>query len=60
MELRLQPLEEAQLVEALRQAYPQASQETLTSVIWRSGGWLGQARELLEEGGWLPQTESFA
>ncbi len=60
VELRLQPLEESQLAEALRQAFPQASQEALASAIWRSGGWLGQAKELLQEGRWLPQTESFA
>ncbi len=60
MELRLQPLPESILVEALEKDFPQAGREALASAAWRSGGWLGQARELLQEGAWLPQTEGFA
>ena len=60
VELRLQPLPESILVEALEKDFPQAGREALASAAWRSGGWLGQARELLQEGAWLPQTEGFA
>ena len=47
VELRLQPLPESILVEALEKDFPQAGREALASAAWRSGGWLGQARELL-------------
>lgn len=60
-ELRLQPLSPEQLQQALCQAFPEASPEALTAAASRSGGWLGQAKALLESGGQLlPQSESFA
>ena len=40
--------------------FPQASEEDISSAMFRSGGFLGQAREILKEGGALPpQTQDF-
>ena len=40
--------------------FPKAQPEDIDAAIYRSGGFLGQARKLLEEGGDLPpQTEQF-
>lgn len=59
-ELKLQALPEKLLHRQLRMDFPQASEEDLTSAMARSGGFLGQAKEILAEGGaLLPQTESF-
>ena len=59
-ELKLLPLEEGMLKKQLRMDFPQAEEEDLSAAIFRSGGFLGQARELLESGDKLPpQTESF-
>ena len=45
----------------LRQDFPNASIEDIRGVIARSGGFLGQARKILEEGDAIsPQTEGFA
>src|SRR5699024_8631738 len=55
-----QPLPLPVVVEALRKAFPQAGAEDVAAAAQRSGGWLGQAMELLTEGGgWLPQTGDF-
>ena len=60
-ELKLQALPEAVLSEALRREYPQASGEDIAAAALRSGGFLGQARELLQSGESIPpQTEQFA
>lgn len=60
-ELKLQPLSRPLLVEKLRQAHPGAASDTIGGAAARSGGWLGQALELLEAGGgWLQQTMDFA
>lgn len=60
VELKLQPLDRATLLSALRREFPQAEAATLESVMTRSGGYLGQARALLLEGEQNSvQTESF-
>ncbi len=59
-ELKMQALPENILRAQLRQDFPQAGEEDLTAVISRSGGFLGQARQLLENGDSVPpQTEGF-
>ena len=59
--LSLQPLEESVLRHALEKEFPKASAEDISAAIFRSGGFLGQAKTLLETGAALPpQTQSFA
>ncbi len=59
-ELALTALPEALLRQTLQQKYPQADSDTLQSAISRSGGFLGQALVLMEEGSELPaQTTGF-
>ena len=59
-ELKMLPLSEEVLRRQLRQDRPEASEEDISAAMMRSGGFLGQARQLLEEGGNLPQqTEGF-
>lgn len=59
-ELKMLPLSEDVLRRQLRQDRPEASEEDISAAMMRSGGFLGQARQLLEEGGDLPQqTEAF-
>ena len=59
-ELKLQALDPELLGRSLRRDFPQAEQEDLEAAIARSGGFLGQARELLKSGDQLPpQTEGF-
>ena len=59
-ELALQALPEGILEKALRQEFPEAASEDIHGAAIRSGGFLGQARKLLEEGnGISPQTEGF-
>lgn len=59
-ELKMLPLSEDILRRQLRQDRPEASEEDISAAMMRSGGFLGQARQLLEEGGDLPQqTEAF-
>ena len=59
-ELRLLPLSQEILVGQLQQDFPQAQSQDIAAAIARSGGYLGQARELLASGGGAaPQTESF-
>lgn len=60
VELKLQPLERGVLLNRLRLDFPQAGGETLEAAWARSGGYLGVARQLLEEGDALsPQTQLF-
>lgn len=60
VELRLQPLTREEMLPRLRQDFPEASQDDLAAAMARSGGFLGQAREYLENGQSLPpQTEEF-
>jgi DNA polymerase-3 subunit delta' len=59
-ELALSALPEAILTRELAKDFPDASQEALTAAAVRSGGYLGQARILLEQGADLsPQTMQF-
>ena len=59
-ELKLNALPEPLLRNQLRKQFPQVSEEDLTSALDRSGGYLGQALEILREGDNIPpQTESF-
>ena len=59
-ELKLLPLPENILHPELRRLFPDASAEDIAAAMARSGGYLGQAKDLLESGeGLPPQTESF-
>jgi len=59
-ELALNALPETLLRQTLQQKYPQADSDALQSAISRSGGFLGQALVLMEEGSGLPaQTTGF-
>ena len=59
-ELALQALPENLLQQTLARDFPNASPEDIRGAAIRSGGWLGQARNLLEEGDAIPpQTEGF-
>ena len=59
-ELKLLPLQESVLRKVLKEEFPQADEESLAAAIGRSGGYLGQAKALLDEGAVSPQTEGFA
>lgn len=59
-ELRLQSLSQEEMQEALQKEFPQMEESLLQGAIARSGGYLGQAKALLQEGGGnAPQTERF-
>jgi len=59
-ELKLQALEEKVIRSRLRLDFPKATEEDIAAAIFRSGSFLGQARELLQSGDGLPpQTEQF-
>ena len=59
-ELALTALSESVLTRELSKEFPDATPEALTAAAVRSGGYLGQARTLLEQGAALPpQTEQF-
>jgi len=59
-ELALSALPQDILQAQLKQAYPQAGEEMLGAAVSRSGGFLGQALTILEEGSdLLPQTKDF-
>lgn len=59
-ELKLLPLDAGILISQLHRDFPQASPEDLNAAAARSGGNLGQAKELLRDGEALPpQTQSF-
>lgn len=58
--LRLQSLPEDVLRAALMREFPNATKEALDGAIWRSGGFLGQAKEFLAEGAaFSQQTKAF-
>ena len=59
-ELRLSPLPEAVLLNALRQRCPGRSESDYRSAMSDSGGWLGQALEALEQTGLTERTAKFA
>ena len=59
-ELSLTALPEPLLRQTLQQKFPQADEDALQAAIIRSGGFLGQALRLMEEGIALPaQTAAF-
>ena len=59
-ELKMQSLPVDVLRRQLRRDFPQAAEEDLSAAMARSGGFLGQARELLKGGGEIPpQTDAF-
>ena len=58
-ELALQGLDEKTLCAALTREFPENTPEDIHAAAVRSGGWLGQARALLEGETVAPQTESF-
>ena len=60
-ELALLPLDRKTMLSALAAEFPEANREDLEGAATRSGGYLGQARNLLREGEALnPQTKAFA
>ena len=59
-ELKMLPLSRDVLEKQLGEDFPQADAGAVSAAAARSGGFLGQARALLEEGGELPQqTRQF-
>ena len=59
-ELALHALPPELLRRELTRRFPQASEDSVSAAISRSGGFLGQAAAILEEGSTLPpQTEAF-
>jgi len=59
-ELKLLPLSEDTLRIQLRRDFPDAQEDDISAAIFRSGGFLGQAKELLgAESAASPQTEGF-
>ena len=59
-ELTMTALPEPVLKDALRQRFPQMGLDAIAAAVGRSGGFLGQAMEILEEGSDLPpQTTQF-
>lgn len=50
-ELRMQPLPQAVLRQALAKSYPEAAPEAIAAAAERGGGFLGQAERLLDEDG---------
>ena len=58
-ELALRALPEDVLVKALAREFPELPREDLQAAAVRSGGWLGQAKALLQEETDVPQTEDF-
>ena len=58
-ELRLQPLPEQILYRRLTADFPQTDPQTIRAAMLRSGGYLGQARQLLE-GGEDEKVQQFA
>ena len=59
--IKMQSLPEDVLRNALRKEFPDTTSAELDAAIWRSGGFLGQAQELLREGVALsPETAAFA
>lgn len=60
VELRLLALDSATLKTELTRRFPETAEETLQAAMDRSGGYLGQAISLLEQGDAVsPQTEGF-
>ena len=60
VELKLRPLTPDQLRPVLQREFPEADAEDIAAAVMRSGGYLGQAKELLSGAGYSEQTELFA
>ncbi len=58
-ELRLEPVAKQEALAWLLQRHPAENRETLENAVFRSGGYLGQAEEILQNGGLDPKTEEF-
>lgn len=58
-ELRLEPVAKQEALAWLTRLHPEENRETLDSAVFRSGGYLGQAEELLTNGGMDPKTGEF-
>ena len=58
-ELSLQPLDPVFLEGHLKSLFPDRDAHTVEAAMERSGGYLGQALQLLEEGDEDPRTEAF-
>ena len=54
-EIRMQALPQGLLMDALKQAYPDGAEADLRAAAARSGGFLGQAKQLLSDGAQVPQ-----
>ena len=60
-ELHMLPLSQSELTCALQKEFPKADAESVQAAVHRSGGYLGQAKTLLQgEGKAAPQTVRFA
>jgi len=59
VELKLRPIPEDILGRTLRREFPDAGEQAICAAVSRSGGYLGQARSILEGEPVSPQTESF-
>ena len=60
VELKLRALPDALLRRTLSREFPDAGEEQLSAAMLRSGGYLGQARELLSGGGLTESARAFA
>ena len=59
-ELNLLALPDGVLTKALQKEFPNADESSIAAAVSRSGGFLGQAKTLLEQGAEIsPQTEGF-
>lgn len=59
-ELNLLALPDRVLTKALQKEFPDADESSIAAAVSRSGGFLGQAKTLLEQGAEIsPQTEGF-
>lgn len=60
VELKMQPLSEEILRSVLHREFPESSEAGISAAILRSGGYLGQARELMQGNTMSEQTKRFA
>lgn len=60
VELRMEPVPQAEALPWLRGKFPQQTHDSLQAAYLRSGGYLGQAEALLQGTMQLPQTIQFA
>ena len=54
-EIRMQALPQGLLMDALKQAFPDGAEADLRAAAARSGGFLGQAKQMLSDGAQVPQ-----